>query len=1718
MKKTARRFLSMLLVLSMVFSLLVFPAAATESEEPAAPVKATGNAAPAAKAAEDAPSAAETAEEPEEEAPVFTVTDSNFTFKLNADEIDVSGVSTSNVEVPEDAEIDENNREIIVVGEELKNITVLNEDGESVALTEEEIQTILYLYSQYQKVMADNANIYGVQTPFFLEFNDNKEDGLGILGEMLVLAGTSVDAVRNGDYSYDNLVGMIQNFTYTYALGAQYYGEAILAAQKEALEVVKASGAKTEAQKLLVLNSWLAQNNTFDMPYIMNADSDKNGTIEDDEKLMEAPNGPQKPEHYDDVYNIVYQDYTDQLTKMFHDQIYDGVVAQLRQQFYENAIKNMVYQNAYNAGVEAAVKQDYIDKHFDEEYEAEKQRVYDEVYQEAYERYLAESCEHEPEAVFTWNGTPEDDFAGTAADIVCKKCNTTIKEDVPAEVTNDATQRVASTCKVPGKDVYYAEVTVDDVSYKSEPKEVELPLAEHQYVDNKCTVCGAIKDDSEEPKETQPEETQPEETESPVTDEEKAPSVNELSPEEKAAALAKAEAEKAVEDRDKEIRQTAKEKAEAAYDALSEEEKQELTDQFVDSNEEAVSQIKAQANTAAENFMTEHEDAIAEDAPGFVEATFGPQAAAQLAAACDNFIADAEENGIEVDPDNAPGYKMTVEELTQNTMENEPIVDVNDDGQPDLTANQAIPVFADQAAAGMTTGVINGWKGCHIGAFGFGTSVCLGYAKAYTYLIQCMHPEIYGVSADADMTVSSNWKTADDLYVYDENGKLDVDSGYLVDTVRVTFDTEVSMFGPDNTSNFGEVHFWNAVKVDGKWYYIDPCYVDVYVEVMSRDRAETDGNMNHLYFMFSHTSAVNMYDGYTNTDFGSDGSGITSLYADTATHTDYEDSWMSRINCVPYFADGYAYYVYDSTDLLTIMEDSKNPSSFSDMDTDALYKLVRHKLTDTDAGDNGDTDYDTLITFNYENDDGELEARVYNPKAKDMVKNEWLTELVSRHLTYAEVYPAVEITSVLYGGKLYFNLNNCILSFDLETYEVALVKEYNTVYGVRDDNVDFGGKAFSITTKDKADFTVENHPIAALNLVGDELTVSIATNFALISGKKDRTNPAICIEVGTDEDGKPIYQENGYGYEYEESNYNPNYNTFFNSDEGEQYGYKKEVNDNDEFMWSANFVEKLSMAHLTGGSHTYKTVTVEPFCGIDGFTEDRCTDCGAVKANSRVYDRGTAHEHHFIRFDETYYTKDDGGSWNKGTSYVCPMCGYAVSEPTEPGSYADEEEQAEYEEKKAEYEAAAESAGHTYVPVDAVWSEDGTSVSFRKLECSSNCLERKPYLDALLNDDSISVTVAKEDEDPVTAQAELKEHEGDCTVGAVAVYVASGEVNGYAYTATYKVQLRPSEHIFDDNDICKVCGTGRIIRLSGKTRYETSFAIADKLKETLQVETFDTIVVAYGDNFPDALAGSYLAAQKNAPILLTQQKNDSDVLAYIQKNLSQDGTVYILGGSAAVSDAFADGLKDAGIAYERLSGKSRYETNLAILEEAGLNGNEILVCTGESFADALAVSAVNKPILLVNGTETTLTDAQKNYLNALDGEYTFYIIGGTAPVSAELQVALGAYGNVKRISGKGRYETSVAVAETFFTDVERVTLAYAQDYPDGLCGGALACKLGAPVLLVESGKESAAADYVAENGIKRGVVFGGAGRITDESVRTVFDLPADAEIELIRYS
>ena len=97
-------------------------------------------------------------------------------------------------------------------------------------------------------------------------------------------------------------------------------------------------------------------------------------------------------------------------------------------------------------------------------------------------------------------------------------------------------------------------------------------------------------------------------------------------------------------------------------------------------------------------------------------------------------------------------------------------------------------------------------------------------------------------------------------------------------------------------------------------------------------------------------------------------------------------------------------------------------------------------------------------------------------------------------------------------------------------------------------------------------------------------------------------------------------------------------------------------------------------------------------------------------------------------------------------------------------------------------------------------------------------------------------------------------------------------------------------------------------------------------------------------------------------------------------------------------------------------------------------------------------------------------------------------------------------GNVDRIYGDSREATSVLVAETYFEDPGLVLVAYSRNFPDGLCGGPLAYALGAPILLTNAGQEAVAAEYVAENGITKGLILGGTAAISEATVDAVFGL------------
>nr|WP_296091652.1 hypothetical protein [uncultured Dorea sp.] len=1165
MKKRSKKLLSLFLSAMMVFS--VVPAVAyaepvaeeTTAEQTADQEDNTE----AAQDDADADTAEATAKETDKDSSkTETATNNDVATQAenNENKVTVSGITiqTPTVEfkganaavaeaLTKNVKIDETDPAIKGLRKELESLEIVGgeagiEDNVSMiatydaeetknALSEDQINTVVAMYQQYLNQWSANANVLGVQNPFFRTFNDKKDD-LGILGEMLALAGKSVDDVRTGKYSYDDLTGMIINFTYGDKLGIQYYGKDVTDARDEVLDAVEKSGAKTDAQKLLVINDWLAHKNTFDMGYIMNSDK------EEDEKPMIAET-PTKQEHYDDVYNVIYQVYEPQIKANFHDQIFAGIEDNLRQQFYENAIQNAVYQ------------------------------------------------------------------------------------------------------QVLGKD------------------------------------------------------------ESEATDEEKS----------------------------------------AAQD-----------------------QAKA--------YVEKNKDAIDEDPDGFARENFGDDAADQLKEQADAFIKNAEENGVEVQE----GVTMTVEQLTQNSMANDKIVDLDGDGTNDTTANDAIPVYAKQAASGMTDGVINYWEGSQFGALGMGTSVCLGYSKAYSYFVQCLNKDVYlktpskGFDSKTTVTqddgttaqVCDNWKSAEDLY-YDKDGNIDIDAGYTVDLVRISFQSEVTMFG-HTEDNFASDHYWNAVKVNGKWYYVDPCYTDVYTEVMSRDRVETDGDMSHAFFLFSHDSTESLYSGNY--------SEIKTLYKSAATDKSYETAWMSRAASNVYTDGTYAYYLYDSTDLFSRASSMSSQSSTE-------YKLVRHKLTDTDGTD-GDNDYETLINFtDKENeDDDDTFVSVLNKDGK-LEKNAALTKLYAQFLDEQSIYPSIGLTAALYNGKIYFNVSNDIMSYDLTSGEVATVKEYNTVSATRDKTNVFGGMAFTTVADEKnADFTVKNHPIAGLTIKEDgTMVVSIATNFAFISGKSSMTD------------------HSSYGYEYEETDYNPNYTNYkkYASIMGNQ------PNDNDEFMWSANFVDKVSMKTLTGDSHSYEKVSVPATCGRNAFTEERCSDCGLIKADTRKEQKDTAHEHHYIKFHEVYYTTSDDGKTNEADNYVCPECGACITEPVK-SQY--EQANTNYEKRKKIWDAAQENAkeGHNYTVTDGTWSDDNSSVTFQNLRCES-CYEQKDKLDCLLSSDTNETNKANYDSidkalsEKVTAKAELVSHTGTCDKGVTANYKATGKTDdGIRYTATTSKTTEAGKH------------------------------------------------------------------------------------------------------------------------------------------------------------------------------------------------------------------------------------------------------------------------------------------------------------------------------------
>jgi putative cell wall-binding protein len=263
-------------------------------------------------------------------------------------------------------------------------------------------------------------------------------------------------------------------------------------------------------------------------------------------------------------------------------------------------------------------------------------------------------------------------------------------------------------------------------------------------------------------------------------------------------------------------------------------------------------------------------------------------------------------------------------------------------------------------------------------------------------------------------------------------------------------------------------------------------------------------------------------------------------------------------------------------------------------------------------------------------------------------------------------------------------------------------------------------------------------------------------------------------------------------------------------------------------------------------------------------------------------------------------------------------------------------------------------------------------------------------------------------------------------------------------------------------------------RLGGVDRYDTARQIA-----VTTFGTSDFVILARGDDYPDALAGTYVAgAAPGAPILLTPKDSLSPSAVQGIQTLGADGVI-ILGGTEAISQGVENDLKSRGLATKRLFGADRYATAAAIAKSVTPPGSHegkptALIASGEVFADALTggpMSYVARfPMLLTTAanlpapTDTALTDL---------GIKHAIILGGTDRITAVVEARLTAKGiTSERLSGATRRGTATAIAQFARAELgfggTHLNLARGDEFPDALAGGPHAGTEKAPILLTDN--------------------------------------------------
>ena len=281
-----------------------------------------------------------------------------------------------------------------------------------------------------------------------------------------------------------------------------------------------------------------------------------------------------------------------------------------------------------------------------------------------------------------------------------------------------------------------------------------------------------------------------------------------------------------------------------------------------------------------------------------------------------------------------------------------------------------------------------------------------------------------------------------------------------------------------------------------------------------------------------------------------------------------------------------------------------------------------------------------------------------------------------------------------------------------------------------------------------------------------------------------------------------------------------------------------------------------------------------------------------------------------------------------------------------------------------------------------------------------------------------------------------------------------------------------------------------------------------------QAGSAEHAVVARADKFADAMAGGPLAGT-TGPLLLTDSGAlHPDVLGELRRVLPAGRTVYLLGGTDALSPQVEAALGDWAV--KRVFGKERTGTaaEVAAVVRARTGTSTVMVARAvpddvAPWADALAGGAYGAkagiPVLLTYPDK--LTEPTRR---ALGSFARTYVLGGTAAVSDAVVSQLP---SPERVRGGDRVGTAVRIAElwdrTGGSSRSQVLLGAGyqpSSWTLALAAAPLAARLGSPLLLTASDTLSPAASQHLQRmryssvPSAEGLVLGGSGHVSDAVV------------------